>query len=275
MEGAALTHAGGWLTRFGDDVPAFAHVLHASVVSASRDASRTTELREGAEALGVLRAQQGHAVAGLTEDLLALRDVAGHTSENVQHVVDTALRLAISAYVDELTAVLASRATRDPLTGLPNRAAFDEALAHELAGVGRSAAPALLLVDLDHFKLVNDTEGHLAGDAVLVAVAELLLEQIRPSDVACRLGGDEFALVLPRTRPGHALQVARRLLAASRKAPGLISTNRRVTFSLGVGWLEAPSDANELVTAADRALYAVKATGGDDVALGEREATVP
>jgi diguanylate cyclase (GGDEF)-like protein len=260
-----LTHADPWLARFGSDVPAFAHALR-SAVSAG---AGTAELRESAEALGVLRAQQGHAVAGLTEDLLALRDVVGGTEAT--HVVDVALQLAISAYVDELTAVMTSRATRDPLTGLSNRAAFDEALAHELAGVGRNPAPCLLLVDLDKFKLVNNTDGHLAGDAVLAAVAEVLRANMRPSDVPCRLGGDEFAAVLPRTRPGHGMQVARRILAASRKASGLSSENARVTLSIGVGWLPDPADAAELVAVADRALYGVKATGGDGVAAGERD----
>jgi diguanylate cyclase (GGDEF)-like protein len=246
-----------WLTRFGDDVPAFALVL--------RDAVRTVgaDVRESAEALGVLRAQQGHAVAGLVEDLLALR------AEALDEVaVDVALRLSIAAYVDELTAVLSSRATRDPLTGLPNRAAFDEALTHEIASVARGAAPALLLVDLDKFKLVNDTDGHLAGDAVLVAVADVLRRNVRPSDVACRLGGDEFAVVLPRTSATRALQVARRLLASARKEPGLASANARVTFSLGVGWLAAPTENAELAALADQALYAVKAAGGDAVQAG-------
>lgn len=254
---SSVAHADPWLARFGDDVPAFAHVLRSTVGRGSSAA-----LQEAAEALGVLRAQQGHAVAGLTEDLLALR------SAGSQHVVDEALRLAISAYVDELTAVLTSKGTRDPLTGLPNRAAFDEAMAHELASVGRGPGPSLLLIDLDKFKLVNDSDGHLAGDAVLVAVAEVLLAHVRPSDVTCRLGGDEFAVVLPRTGPGRALQVARRLLAASRKAPGLSSATARVSFSVGVGWLSAPASAAALVGAADSALYAVKAAGGDDVRAG-------
>jgi diguanylate cyclase (GGDEF)-like protein len=255
-----------WLARFGDDVPAFAHVLREAVTSAQRGA----ELRESAEALGVLRAQQGHAVAGLTEDLLALREVVG--GPHAVEVVDVALRLAISAYVAELTAVLASRATRDPLTGLPNRAAFDEALDHELAAQARTGPPALLLVDLDRFKLVNDNDGHLAGDRVLRAVADLLRSNIRPSDVACRLGGDELAVVLPRTRPGHALQVARRVLAASRRDPGLTTAHACVTLSIGVGWLEEPGSAVELVELTDKALYAVKADGGDDVAVGGRDA---
>jgi diguanylate cyclase (GGDEF)-like protein len=255
-----------WLARFGDDVPAFAHALREAVVAGRPD----EQLRESAEALGVLRAQQGHAVAGLTEDLLALREVVA--GPDAVDVVDVALRLAISAYVAELTAVLASRATRDPLTALPNRAAFDEALDHELAALARSGAPALILVDLDRFKSVNDKDGHLAGDGVLRAAAELLRDNLRPSDVACRLGGDELAVVLPRTRPGHALHVARRLLAASRREPGLTTPNAHVTFSIGVGWLESPTSAAELVELTDKALYAVKAAGGDDVAVGGRDA---
>jgi diguanylate cyclase (GGDEF)-like protein len=259
-----LTHADPWLARFEGDVPAFAHALRAAV-----SGSGTADLREAAESLGGLRAQQGHAVAGLTEDLLALRELVG--GPDAVRTVDAALQLAVSAYVDELTAVMSSRATRDPLTGLPNRAAFDEAVAHELAGIGRTPAPALLLIDLDKFKLVNDRDGHLAGDAVLVAVADVLRANMRPSDVPCRLGGDEFAAVLPHTRPGHAMQVARRLLAASRKSSGMSSASARVTLSIGVAWLPDPKDADELVEIADRALYGVKATGGDGVATGGRD----
>ncbi len=113
---------------------------------------------------------------------------------------------------------------------------------------------------------MNDTNGHLAGDAVLVAVAELLQKHVRPTDVACRLGGDEFAVVLPRTTAARAEQVAKRLLVASRRAPGLTSEGVRVTFSMGIGWRSAPHDNADLVALADEALYAVKARGGDDVA---------
>jgi diguanylate cyclase (GGDEF)-like protein len=248
-----LLRAEPWLARFGDDVPTFAHVLLDGVETAMAFPGQLAALREGAQALGVLRAQQGHAVAGLVEDLLALRQLVGGDATHAQQVVDVALTVATSSYVEELSAVLGARATRDPLTGLPNRAAFDEALLHEIAGTGRGAAPSLVLVDLDRFKLVNDTDGHLAGDAVLVAVADLLRRNLRPSDVACRLGGDEFAVVLPRTSPARALQIARRLLAAARKEPGLSSPGARVTFSLGIGWLAQPSKTAELVALADQA----------------------
>jgi diguanylate cyclase (GGDEF)-like protein len=259
-----------WLLRFGPEVPVCARELFEAVRRCATEGDGSSDLPRSAQALGVLRAQQGHAVAGLTEDLLALRGEAA-SCEAGHRLIDLALRLAISAYVDELTAVLASRATRDPLTGLPNRAAFDEALVHEIAGRGRAAMPALLLVDLDRFKLVNDTDGHLAGDAVLVAVAVLLSQSARPSDVVCRLGGDEFAVVLPRTSRDRGVQVAHRLLAASRRATGLASPNARVTLSMGVGWLEHPQEPADLVALADQALYAAKAAGGDDVSTSGRE----
>lgn len=258
-----------WLTRFEPEVPLFARRLLDKVEAALADPVHLSEVREEAEALGVLRAQQGHAVAGLVEDLLTLRELAeareGH--HVVDLVVDVVLRLAVSAYVTELTDILGSRATRDPLTGMPNRAAFEEALGHEIAAGPRTSPPALLLIDLDKFKAVNDTNGHLAGDAVLVAVGELLQQHVRPTDVACRLGGDEFAVVLPRTTAARAAQVAKRLLVASRKAPGLTSGSVRVTFSMGIGWLPGPADNAALVALADAALYDVKAAGGDDVAV--------
>jgi diguanylate cyclase (GGDEF)-like protein len=259
----------GWLLRFGADVPSFAHVLLHAAQSVAAQREAMPEVREAAQALGVLRAQQGHSVAGLVEDLLALRQVLAGDDGAAVSVVDAALSLAVAAYVDELTAVLSSRATRDPLTGLPNRAAFEEALLHEIAGSARAAAPALILIDLDRFKLVNDTDGHLAGDAVLVAVADVLRGNLRPSDVACRLGGDEFAIVLARTTAARALTVARRMLTAARKAPGLSSPNARVTFSIGIGWLAAPAEPAQLVALADAALYDVKRAGGDDVRTGE------
>jgi diguanylate cyclase (GGDEF)-like protein len=263
MHVSALPRTDRWLSRFGSDVPMFARVLLEAVRTAQHDPTRLTDVRAGASALGVLRAQQGHAVAGVVEDLLALRESTDSATPYEHRVIDLTLALAVSAYVAELTAVLASRATRDPLTGLPNRAAFDEALAHEIAASSRGPAPSLLLIDLDRFKLVNDTDGHLAGDAVLVAVADVLRANVRPSDVACRLGGDEFAVVLPRTGPPRAQQVANRVLAAARKAQGLGSENARVSLSIGVGWLPTPSTNAELVELADVALYAVKAGGGD------------
>jgi diguanylate cyclase (GGDEF)-like protein len=99
-------------------------------------------------------------------------------------------------------------ATHDALTGLPNRALFTERL-DQVAG----ASGALLLIDLDGFKAVNDTHGHQAGDLLLVAVAERLRAAVRPDDTPARLGGDEFAVVLPGADHSEALRVANRLTA--------------------------------------------------------------
>ena len=255
-----------WLARLGPQPPVFAGDLLDRVLAAANGRPDGAGIRQSAQALGVIRAQHGHAIAGLVEDLTALRTLLPDTAASVR-IIDTALAAATSAYVDELTAILASRATRDPLTGLPNRAALAEALDHEIRSTPRTSPPALLLIDLDGFKGVNDTDGHLAGDAVLVGVAELLRAQVRDGDLASRLGGDEFAVLLPRTSLAHANKVARRILSASHGAAGLASASARVHLSIGVGWLEQPADADALVGVADAALYAAKADGGDGVRL--------
>ena len=261
-----------WLARLGPPAPVFAADLLDLLVAASEGRRHSAGIRQAAQSLGVLRAQQGHAVAGLVEDLTALRALLPDTAANVR-LVDAALTAATAAYVDELTAILASRATRDPLTGLPNRAALAEALEHEVLATPRTAPPALLLIDLDGFKGVNDTDGHLAGDAVLVGVAELLRGQVRNGDLACRLGGDEFAVLLPRTSAAIASKIARRVITASRDAAGLASRSARVHLSVGVGWLAAPTDGDALIAVADTALYAAKAAGGDAVRVGSDPAT--
>jgi len=256
-----------WLARFGPQPPVLAGDLLDRVLAAADGRRDPAGVRQAAQGLGVLRAQQGHAVAGLLEDLTALRALLPDTPTSVR-LVDGAMAAATTAYVDELTAILASRATRDPLTGLPNRAALAEALEHEVRATPRSGPPALLLIDLDGFKGVNDTDGHLAGDAVLVGVGELLSAQVRDGDLACRLGGDEFAIVLPRTSRSQATKVARRILAASRTAPTLASASARVHLSIGIGWLAEPTDSDQLVETADSALYAAKGAGGDAVHVG-------
>ena len=255
-----------WLGRFGAEPPTFARQLFDLLVAAANGRPDTEGIGAAAQSLGVLRAQRGHAVAGLVEDLTALRAVLPVTAD-VFALVDAALTAAASAYVDELSAMLTARATRDPLTDLPNRAAFTEAIRHEIATGRRTSPPALLLIDLDGFKGVNDTDGHLAGDDVLVGVARLLRAQLRGGDLACRLGGDEFAVLLPRTTQSRAAGVARRLLAASHDAEGLASPSARVRLSIGVGWLAEPREHNDLIAVADAALYAVKALGGDGIEL--------
>src|SRR3954466_2410356 len=209
-----------WLSRFGDQPPALVSVLADAIADAVAGQDKA-KLASTAGALGVLRAQQGHTVRALIEDVAALRallTVEAGATDNRHRIIDNVLAAATTGYVDELTAMLESQATRDPLTGLPNRAGFNEVLGHEISSAERTAPPSLLLIDLDGFKGVNDTDGHLAGDAVLRGVSGVLTDVARNSDVACRLGGDEFAIVLPRTSQRQAMTVARRLLSVSRAA---------------------------------------------------------
>jgi diguanylate cyclase (GGDEF)-like protein len=270
-----------WLARFGPEPPALVTALADAVAHAVAGRRDDARLAATAGSLGVLRAQQGHTVRALIEDVSALRTlltVKAAANDDRHRVIDDVLAAATTGYVDELTAMLESEATRDPLTGLPNRAGFNEVLGHEISSAARTAPPALVLIDLDGFKGVNDTDGHLAGDAVLRGVAGVLSDVARASDVGCRLGGDEFAIVLPRTTQRQAMTVARRLLSASRAAETLASPHQRVTFSVGIGWLQDPHSVEELVAVADAALYRVKALGGNAVAVGspdDRQAAQP
>jgi len=265
-----------WLERFGTTPPACALTLAKLVEAYAAGRPTFDDARQAAQSLGVLRAHQGHVVAGLVEDLTALRGLVAPTPDSpapdTLALIDAIVAAGTAAYVEEMSAILEARATRDPLTGLPNRAAFTETMQHEIRAQSRTAPPALLLVDLDGFKAVNDTDGHLAGDAVLIGVAAVLVEHVRAGDLACRLGGDEFAVLLPRTSAAQAVKVARRVLSASRRDERLASPSARVRFSVGVGWLSAPPDVDDLVAVADSAMYAAKAAGGDTVRVGRPEA---
>jgi diguanylate cyclase (GGDEF)-like protein len=159
----------------------------------------------------------------------------------------------------------------DALTGLYNRRLFEARLREEFSRAQRYGDPlGLLMVDLDHFKQVNDRYGHLLGDEVLRGTAEVLRGCVRDSDLVTRFGGEEFALILPRTPLAGALAVAERIWRALGKARfGRTGVAIRVTASLGVAGLPAmevrvPAD---LVDAADRALYRAKRAGRDRIGL--------
>jgi diguanylate cyclase (GGDEF)-like protein len=168
---------------------------------------------------------------------------------------------------------LASMVLSDPLTGCVNRRGFDQALAREVARCSRAGSElALLALDIDYFKAVNDTMGHLAGDAVLREVGALLLHTARAGDVVARTGGEEFALILPDTSASGAYQLASRLrdvIRAHRFANGARGT--RLTVSIGVVSTDAPLGGRTVEIAevlkgrADEALYAAKRGGRDRV----------
>jgi diguanylate cyclase (GGDEF)-like protein len=157
------------------------------------------------------------------------------------------------------------RAASDALTGLPNRRAADETLKRMAAHAGRQVSPlAAVLLDLDHFKQVNDIHGHEQGDQALAAVGQILGSTLRVSDFAARYGGEEFLVLLPDTDRHAAREVAEKLRLAIQRAE--ISQIGALTASFGVAVL--PDDAGEgdaLIRKADRALYAAKAGGRNRV----------
>jgi len=160
------------------------------------------------------------------------------------------------------------RSRQDLLTGLANRRGFDEALDRELSRVLRSnRTVTLLLIDLDHFKAVNDSQGHQAGDRVLAAIGAALGRVARPHDVAARVGGDEFLMLLPDCDVDAGRLVAERVLAAVATAVG----PHGVTASIGVA--AAPTHGRTrgaVVRSADEALYAAKAQGRNRVVASSR-----
>jgi diguanylate cyclase (GGDEF)-like protein len=157
------------------------------------------------------------------------------------------------------------RAASDALTGLPNRRAADDTLKRMVAHAGRKLSPlSAILVDLDHFKRINDLHGHEQGDEALAAVGQVLASALRASDFAARFGGEEFLLLLPDTDRTQAQLVAeklRRLLEEASISP------EGLTASFGVAALpEDAADAESLLRKADRALYLAKRTGRNCVA---------
>lgn len=155
----------------------------------------------------------------------------------------------------------------DALTGLPNRRAFDEAIAglvHSRRHADRSFA--LLMLDLDRFKDYNDTYGHLVGDEVLRQTAQLLRSALRPGDVPARYGGEEFAVLLPDTEAPEAARVAERIVQYFRVGswPG-----RTVTVSIGTAAAGPAEATDDLVGRADTALYAAKAAGRNRVMMAD------
>jgi diguanylate cyclase (GGDEF)-like protein/PAS domain S-box-containing protein len=165
-----------------------------------------------------------------------------------------------------LEAELRSLADNDALTGLPNRRGLTERLEAELALARRYGGGALLLMDLDEFKEVNDTLGHATGDRVLCRVADVLRERSRETDHVMRLGGDEFAAVLPRADSEAAERVAQKMITSIREDAELRRLfGRPVTASVGIALMtEGPSlSAEKLLINADLAMYAAKRAGRD------------
>jgi diguanylate cyclase len=169
----------------------------------------------------------------------------------------------LQALIDGLCAL----SSRDALTGLANRRHFESVLARELDRVARAGEPALLLMlDIDHFKRVNDSRGHVAGDLVIKAVAHALMQCVRPMDTVARVGGEEFAIALPNCPPAFGPMVAERVRARIERSVvevGLGESPIRVTVSIGGAfapqWVR--SNLALWMERADKQLYRAKQSG--------------
>jgi two-component system, cell cycle response regulator len=206
------------------------------------------------QTLGVLMMDSSQAGAFHPNDVQSLESVADICSTAIQnaHYVDRVKQLA---YLDGLT-------------GIFNRRFFELRIAEEIERARRfNAGMAVIMVDIDQFKRLNDEFGHLLGDEVLRQVSSIFHQQLRKIDVVCRFGGEEFAMLLSQTNPQHAFSVAEKLrrLIETWQFPGV---PRPVTISAGAAsFPDHGTTRDELVKAADAGLYAAKLAGRNRVLL--------
>jgi diguanylate cyclase (GGDEF)-like protein/PAS domain S-box-containing protein len=183
-------------------------------------------------------------------------------------ILDISERIRAEHEVQALQEKLREQAIRDPLTGLFNRRYLDEVIISEMARAERSGYPvSLVMCDIDHFKAINDTYGHLAGDEVLRAFSRLIKQYSRGGDIICRYGGEEFLLVLPGMNRERAVARAEQLrLAFVAALMAYNATIVRATASFGVATFPGDGhDLDALIAAADKALYSAKQAGRNQV----------
>jgi diguanylate cyclase (GGDEF)-like protein len=212
-------------------------------------------VRRGEQPSGELEIRFNHRdghIIDLGLHVAVLSGAGGERGRTLVQVVDVTDRTRLE---EQLRAL----ADRDPMTGLLNRRRFDEELDAHLERCRRYGSEgAVVVLDVDGFKSVNDTQGHHAGDELIMGIGSLLRDRLRSSDVVARLGGDEFALLLPRASRDEANLVAEALVTGVRDELG-------VTISLGIAMVGDGGcrSGDQLLIAADRAMYEAKAAGRD------------
>ncbi len=216
-----------------------------------------------------LIARDGHIVWVIDDEAVIARDGDGRPRMVQGILVNITDR-------KDLEDQLRHQALHDPLTGLANRVLFVDRLSHALVRRQHAAGLAVLFVDLDDFKAINDTLGHAAGDDLLRLVAERLVGVLRAEDTACRLGGDEFAFLLEEADRARAEQVARRILAALASPFQLGERAATLTASIGIATRDTLVEgdpvqtADEMLRDADTAMYVAKARGKELFEVFER-----
>lgn len=229
---------------FADDDPRVSQLLEGIVRLASGDLSSRIEVSPARDELDAI-------IMGtnlLAEDLQIIY-------EELEQRVEVRTKLLHEAHLE-----MQKMAMEDPLTGLANRSALLTALKSAQSD-GTADTPVILLLDLDAFKSINDTQGHTAGDKVLITVAERIRGAVRATDVVARLGGDEFAVVMPATGADQASVVGQRILAALKEPIELPDQSIRCGASLGLSVGDSGQAPEEMLMQADVAMYASKAEG--------------
>jgi diguanylate cyclase len=235
--------------------------LHSSVISAT-ELDQLKQVVEGRlngllSTMDQYQRQRGDVDQALTERLHAL----------VERVAS--MELEAKGFRDHLEEQR-QKALTDPLTGLPNRAAWDERMELEMARWQRYGGDLLVgIVDIDHFKRINDNYGHLAGDKVLKIIADELSKRLRKTDFMARFGGEEFSLLIPSTPLVGAEQLLETLRAAIEACPFHFKGERvTITLSAGVSAFASGESAEVVFERADQALYRAKRTGRNRIEIG-------
>jgi diguanylate cyclase (GGDEF)-like protein len=229
---------------FADNDPRVSQLLEGIVRLASGDLASRIEVSPARDELDAI-------IMGtnlLAEDLQIIY-------EELEQRVEVRTKLLHEAHLE-----MQKMAMQDPLTGLANRSALLTALKSAQSD-GAADTPVILLLDLDAFKSINDTQGHSAGDKVLITVAERIRRAVRTTDVVARLGGDEFAVVMPATGADQASVVGQRILAALKEPIELPDRIIRCGASLGLSVGDQGQGPEEMLMQADVAMYASKAEG--------------
>lgn len=208
-------------------------------------------------------------VAELITDTERMRMVTEELSEQLERSTQEARQLSEQLKQAEHQAKL------DPLTGMLNRRGLEQRMKSFVEDAGSLRGGTMLLADIDHFKTLNDTYGHLLGDKVLRSVAQVICESIKGRDIAARIGGEEFAIFLPDTTLEGATILAKRICSATsartirRTGAGVDQSIDRVTMSIGVAASVESDSLETLLDRADKAMYAGKQAGRNRVSLYE------
>ncbi len=264
------------LAWLGDRVPQMRSLILTTLADALRDAGRVEEAYDALQRACELERQAFRELSqvqlSLERATLEAREARRHTdllTVKNRELAEAHTELERRANeLETLHAQLREQAERDPLTGVHNRRYLAREL-ERLTDERTSGRMSLAVLDVDHFKTINDRFGHAAGDQVLIRIARLLSDQLRESDSIIRSGGEEFIILMPSTDANAATACCERIRRAVNTAAwSSVADGLSVTTSLGVATTDDPTDLEAVIRLADQRLYEAKRNGRDRVVCG-------